>query len=304
MDYVVPKSTRFIDYKICSHHRTGLNNDGNADNTQAALYSIPSELHVSHCEITKAPMLRETGQGPSAIVVMWESNSKAHQTTLEWYWEPGDPFFIEPVQTTYVNHCHFVHKATINFGERLFAGSNNLNLNRTVLFYRVSCGRTETSFYRYETPVKYDLHKNLLPSTRIAVLSDNQYGANVMRHILHELPDFSPDLLLFGGDVVNRGYLIDEWGMYFWRPLEDAEIGQTTPIVIARGNHDGESSIAHAFTAPPINKDWFAFSHGAVRYIILDSNAESSAAPKQKIWLINELNGAESRNALFRCVDF
>ena len=41
-------------------------------------------------------------------------------------------------------------------------------------------------------------------SVDIVLIGDNQYGAQVMRHIVHDVRSEQPDLFVIAGDVVDR----------------------------------------------------------------------------------------------------
>lgn len=301
---LLPPHTRSLNIKICSQHRAGMTNDAAADNVAVNFYSIPEEIKGQQsipCSITKLPMQRETGQGEGKVTIIWETDSYLRTQSFTWGWEPGRTIFSIPVQTTFVDHCHYVHKIEIEYLDDAF--DDMLVKERGALFYKVACGYEESELFRYVTPPEvFTYHSQTVESSRIALISDNQYGNQIMRHLAYDIQAFHPDLLLMGGDIVNRGYLLEEWGMYFWYPLEVAQLAQRTPVVITRGNHDGQSGFAFAFTAGVRNRDWFAFSYGSARYIILDSNADEATAPQQLKWLRKELLSKEFDEALFRFV--
>ena len=230
------------------------------------------------------------------MVVIWETDNLLRAPTLEWGWEPGRAIFSQHVQTTFVDDCHFVHKAEIPYNNVRFHDS--IVQQRREVFYKVKCGGEESELFRFITPITS--HTASDESVKIAVISDNQYGSNVLRHIAHDIQGFQPDLLLMAGDVVNRGYLLEEWAMYFWHPLEESLLAQRTPIAMARGNHDGESPLAFAYTAGLRNRDWFAFTLGSIRFVILDSNADTATCPQQREWMKTEFASKEFTEALFR----
>jgi hypothetical protein len=113
---------------------------------------------------------------------------------------------------------------------------------------------------------------------------------------------------------------MEEWSTYYWDTIEP--IGSSTPIALVRGNHDGESGMAYAYTALIDNVDYYASSYGTrnhtrvqqqitnhndcvlsvgrARLIFLNSNAHPIIAPRQTEWLKQELQSDASSTAEFR----
>ena len=58
-----------------------------------------------------------------------------------------------------------------------------------------------------------------------------------------QLAQDDPDLLIVPGDIVQNGNVLSEWHDYWWVPLSNADFAQTTPVLFARGNHDGEHAL-------------------------------------------------------------
>lgn len=275
-----------------------------ADDFSISFLKLPKEISGKQtfpCTITKKPMLRETGQENGKITIIWETDCFVRSQSLHWGWESGRTIFTQAIQTTYISPCHFIHKVEISYENQKFYDSKVFD--RKILFYKVFCGNIESETYRYITPpIPFTFSSNEIENHKFAIISDNQYGSQIMRHFAYDIQSFHPDLLLMGGDIVNRGYLIEEWGRFFWYPLEVQQLAQQTPIVITRGNHDGQFSFSFAYTSGINNLDWFSFTYGAIRYIILDSNADTALAPNQLEWLLSEFKTKEYDEALFRFV--
>lgn len=111
-------------------------------------------------------------------------------------------------------------------------------------------------------------------------------------------------MICVAGDMVNSGNSIDEWNDYWFKPLETLNAAQTTPVIYARGNHDGEHALAYAYSALPGNEAWFAFDYGNSRFIFLDSEVSTSTEIQQYNWLQSELSRPETQRAAFRIVCF
>jgi hypothetical protein len=97
---------------------------------------------------------------------------------------------------------------------------------------------------------------------------------------------------------------LTEWHDYWFKPLETLNAAQTTPVIFARGNHDGEHALAYAYSILPGNEAWFAFDYGNSRFIFLDSEVSTGDSADQFNWLQAELNRPETQQAAFRIVCF
>jgi predicted phosphodiesterase len=104
--------------------------------------------------------------------------------------------------------------------------------------------------------------------------------------------------------MVNSGNAIAEWHNYWFKPLETLNAAQTTPVIYARGNHDGEHALAYAYSTLPGNEAWFAFDYGNCRFIFLDSEVSTATSGDQYNWLVAELNRPETQQAAFRIAVF
>ena len=178
-------------------------------------------------------------------------------------------------------------------------------------YYSISCGdiKTATIFHRIIPPPipitsSLALDKIKFENLKVAIVSDNQYGSQIMRHVITDITSHRPHFIMMGGDSVDHGAIIEEWFRYFWQPLQIENLAQKIPIVLTRGNHDGESAVAHAFTSPIHNQDWYSFMSLSTFFIVLDSNADNVIAPKQTEWLKRTMESSSFQDALFRVVLF
>jgi 3',5'-cyclic AMP phosphodiesterase CpdA len=78
-------------------------------------------------------------------------------------------------------------------------------------------------------------------------------------------------------------------------------VGQRTPVLVARGNHDGFFAPAQVYHWLPNNDRWYAETIGRVRFVFLDSNVIDAA---QVSFLTAELASPASQDADFRVVVF
>ncbi len=111
--------------------------------------------------------------------------------------------------------------------------------------------------------------------------------------------------------IFNTGDLIespanDNWEDFFWA-IEP--FSKSTPILPVLGNHErNDESYYRAFDLPSgggdFGQQWYSFSYGRVRFIVLDSNENfmtRSEFRKEREWLLNEL---ESNSKPFTVVVF
>jgi hypothetical protein len=99
-----------------------------------------------------------------------------------------------------------------------------------------------------------------------------------------------PSFIVHTGDLVERP-LDSNWDDFFWA-IEP--FSKSTPLVPALGNHErNDDSYYRAFDLPSGGGDykeqWYSFTHGRAKVIVLDSNTGSSGLSKQRNWLIGEL---------------
>lgn len=231
--------------------------------------------------ITKLPMLQD-GR-PNVMNLLWETDVAGSPHAVEFGINDVTENTITSVTTQMVDARHYVHTATIR------------PLQTEMIYkYRVRSGTTVSPTFSFRsaphrtTPIK------------VATFADEQ-GYSVFRQHIPHIAARKPDMLVFNGDLMPDGTSISQWQDYWFGPLEIAQFSQTTPILFSRGNHDGESSIAYAYSNLPDEEKWFAFTYGNTRFIFLNTNINSTA---QTDWLKLELTSKDCQNAQFRIVSF
>lgn len=171
------------------------------------------------------------------------------------------------------------------------------------------------------------------PSTlHFALVADNQYNVRVFHRILLALLRFSsslptslasPPLILHAGDQVQNPHNLAQWQTDFWEAFTSIlplALGQTTPILLARGNHDWDSTGENAYTGgSPPRHDWLAHRgkkwrdkhvgtylsyspHRRCRILVLDSNLDEEEQKEQEEWLEWEMSRDEWTKATLRIV--
>ena len=167
-------------------------------------------------------------------------------------------------------------------------------------------------------------------STSIAAsaVGDNQYNVRTFHRILLRLLSHSrtrPKLLIHLGDVVQNPQNLAQWQTDFFDPMTSLlgyPLGQSTLILLARGNHDWDATGRNVYTGgSPPRTEWvrhlgrtakttsphpgtyFSYSpHPRCRILILDANLESEEQGEQEQWLEWELRRSEGKRASLRIV--
>lgn len=165
----------------------------------------------------------------------------------------------------------------------------------TSYVYRVRSGATSSATYSVRTAPLAD------SSFRMAWIADNQNQAGTpFLSVLEQIVPFAPDVVGHAGDTVQNGPVLSEWQTQYFDPLASASgLGQRTPVLVARGNHDGGSPPALAYHWLPENGHWYAETIGRVRFVFMESNV---VLPEQDGYLRAELASPAAQNAEFLVV--
>lgn len=139
---------------------------------------------------------------------------------------------------------------------------------------------------------------------RFAVWGDNQEypvrharGCELMRR-------HCPDLAISVGDVVTDGRNYDQWGKQFFEPAR--ELLRTTPAYVAMGNHHRNAHWFYDFFSfpAPRHENYYAFTYGGARFVVIDSIQELSPAGPQYSWLVREMKSPAFQRATWRFTFF
>lgn len=278
----LPQRTRSLRLEIIGNHRTDADNDSMADDLVVRLqrtYAITTPT------ITKLPMLQDVRT--NAMTLIWETDGNLVQHFVDWGQTNITENTLSKIETLQIDQNHFVHRATI------------VNLKtETSYLYRARSGTNFTPNFFFTTAPKVTS-----PFTT-AWWGDNHNGTATLATHVTNLMAHAPNLICVAGDMVNNGNSISEWHNYWFKPLETLNAAQTTPVIYARGNHDGEHALAYAYSTLPGNESWFAFDYGNSRFIFLDSEVPTSTSNGQYTWLQAELRRPETQRAAFRIVCF
>lgn len=235
--------------------------------------------------LSKSPLVYAFGA--SELFAIFETDGLDVLPTLELVSDDGQLIATPAMTTTTVDERHFVHLAPLPA-----SGEEGEPIR-----YRVRLGDELSETWSVEAP-------RTTGRLRMAWIADNQHGWQTFRTLVPRLRESEIDLLFVAGDFVQHGYKLREWQTEWFSPLSIDGFGQTTPIMMARGNHDANGALAHAYAPLPGNGHWHAFSRNGVRFIVLDTESDTDRTPAQLRWLADELASDASRYAELRVVTF
>jgi len=279
---LLPVGTRKLRLEVIGKHRRDADNDSMADDL---IVRLQKPITLPTPNITKLPMLQDVR--PDAMTLIWETDSNRSRHYVDWGRSNITENTLSQIETLEIDDTHFVHRATI------------LGLEvETPYVYRVRSGENATAPYAFRTAPKRS------SPFVTAWWGDNHGATSILATHVTNLLAHSPNLICVAGDMVNSGNAIAEWHNYWFKPLETLNAAQTTPVIYARGNHDGEHALSYAYSTLPGNEAWFAFDYGNSRFIFLDSEASTSTAIDQFNWLKTELSRPETQQAAFRVAVF
>ncbi len=279
---LLPSGTRQLRVEIVGRHRRDLDNDSMADDV---VVRLQQPFPLPQPNITKLPMLQDVRT--NAMTLLWETDGNLVRHYVDWGRSNITEHTITNIETLQIDSTHFVHRATITGLE-----------TETSYIYRVRSGVNATPSYTFTTAPHRD------SPFITAWWGDNHNGTVTLATHVTNLMSQGPNLICVAGDIVNSGNNLSEWHNYWFKPLETLNAAQTTPVIFARGNHDGEHALAYAYSILPGNEAWFAFDYGNSRFIFLDSEVNTSTEVAQFNWLAAELSRPETQAAAFRIICF
>lgn len=280
---LLPPGTRRLTLEVIGKHRRDADNDSMADDLVLKLTRpTPSSKRP---KITKLPMLQDYRQ--DAMTLLWETDGNDVTHDVSWGAETVSEHLERKVSTLQIDATHFVHRVTLTGLQA-----------ETPYRYQVRSGLERSGIYTFRTAPRAD------SSFAVAWWGDNHDGTGTLRTHVSNILSRVPNMICVAGDMVNSGNNLSDWHDFWFKPLEHMNAAQTTPVLFARGNHDGEHALAYAYSALPGNEAWFSFPYGNSWFLFLDSEIDSSVVPEQLTWLRAQLQRPEVQKAAFRIVCF
>ncbi len=115
----------------------------------------------------------------------------------------------------------------------------------------------------------------------------------------------APDMYINTGDLVEDGGDYAQWGEFF--EIEERLLAEA-PLYPVAGNHDdveNDSYYVQFFNLPESSsatENWYAFTFGNTRFIVVDTNEDFVTGSEQHTWLEGELSAADTDPALLHIV--
>jgi len=275
---LLPAGTRAVDVSVIGTWRRGEVHDSLAD--ELALVLSPRVLGTP--EITKGPMLTEART--DGTMVLWETDHP--WASSGFWWSSGGGEVSAPVTTTQVDEDRFVHRATV-------AGL----APETPVTYQLDAGGQRSEAASFETLA--------LPGNSVTVgfFADNQLGPDQLTLHLDMMAPEDPDAIIAVGDIVQEGWRLEDWDELWFAPLDGSGLFRSRPVIVVRGNHDGEYPEAYAYShVPGDNGAWYAQTLGDLFLVVLDSEAPTDG--EQLAFLEDALASDEALDASFVAVTF
>jgi len=246
----------------------------------------PALAPPAHAQnLTKLPMLQSFR--PNELRVLWETDANPVGSVHALDYGLATPSSsVVALETIQLAADRFVHRAV----------ATGLAPD-TAYVYRVRSGPTQSATWPVRTaPLAGE-------SYRMAFIADNQNGAGTsFQSVLQAIAPFAPDAIGHAGDTVQNGNVMAEWQTQYFDPFAAAgNLGQRTPVLVARGNHDANFPPSLAYHWLPNNNYWYAETIGNVRFVFMASHVQT---PAQDAFLAAELASPAAQDAEFRVVVF
>jgi len=160
--------------------------------------------------------------------------------------------------------------------------------------YRVASGDASSEPATFETAIRPDT------PFRFCVWGDSQSHPEVFAPIAAAMAKEKPRLAMCVGDSVSEGDNYGQWKERLFDPA--AALMRTTPVYIAIGNHENNSHWFYDYVSYPAPENYYAFSYGNARFVIVDTQQDYSAQSAQYQWLEKELASPEAQHATWLLV--
>lgn len=284
--------------------------------------------YIHACYLRKKPMLFVRGDNELAIV--WESNCERE---MQLRWRGRGQWENARIKRVHVNsRTRFVYQAVLrgleadiqNYTYEIRQSNSNKSADD-------DDGSTTPSESLSLARHSFQWTAGNPKSLDIAVLADNQFNVRSFHRILQTMLTYfrrhtshrRPNFIIHAGDQVQNPHNLAQWQTDFWDAMTShlsMPLGQTTPMLLARGNHDWDKTGENAYTGgSPPRLDWLAVHgrkprerhvgtymsyspHSRCRIIVLDSNLDELEQVEQEEWLEWELGRKEWTRATLRIV--
>ncbi len=171
----------------------------------------------------------------------------------------------------------------------------------TVYHYRVSTDGESSRLSSFVTAPREEQ-----PFTFV-VVGDTRTDADAHQSVVDAIRNNvgAPDMYLNTGDLVEDGGEADQWAEFF--EIEGGLMAEA-PLFPVAGNHDdveNDSWYVQYFDLPDSSsatENWYAFSFGNTRFVVVDTNEDYVTGSEQYLWLEAELQAASTDPSIVHTV--
>jgi acid phosphatase type 7 len=274
-------------------------------------------------KITHGPYLQSPTE--SSITVVWFTNKKC-VSRVEYKIDDSKSFYSSKPKVAISSHHGLVdantlvHKITVP----------NLNPNQQYQYRVISTEITNFRAYRtlYGNSVSSDVYRikpgrfgTINPakeSISFSVVNDIHQNAPMLSQLLKTVNWEKTDLMFYNGDIINDFQVENQVFKGFLDTTVTA-FANNIPFLFVRGNHETRGVMARElmnYFPTPNGKYYYAFPHGPVYFIILDSGEDKPDSDieysglaafdpyriEQQKWLNKIIENPDFKNAKYRIV--
>ena len=120
----------------------------------------------------------------------------------------------------------------------------------------------------------------------IAVAGDSRDNQAVWAAEATAMAERAPDFVIFSGDAVDFGSNMAEWDAWL---NAGAGFIESTPVVLAHGNHEFYAQNYFGLVAQPNDEKTFSLDYGPVHLAVLDDSTTEADRAAQATWLDTDL---------------
>lgn len=238
------------------------------------MVAVAALARSGRADVEKGPYLQAVT--PAAITVMWEASpAMAGRVTVE---GPGLPSGGKTVEVSPAE----IERAVID-------GLAPASRYR----YVVEIGATRETGEFATAPAK-----GSAAPLAFAVIGDNGVEQEVHRRLIDRVLDDAPEFIISTGDLVGDAGSLHQWTSFF---AVDHDLLRDRVLFPAFGNHDVKTSdgpidVLRWFTLPDAepSQQYYAFSYGRSRFVVLNSNERGVALDDETAWLEHTLADARA----------